>query len=321
MSLAINHAQRINKKEAMNFLKKHNSFLLVGHIRPDGDDVGSMCALHNVLESMGKDADMLLGDPVPEVFLCIETAKLIKNEIPKNKKYDAMVFTDLANLKRAGDFDFPDVPSLCIDHHKTNEGYTDYLYLEPDYAAAAQLLAEMFFDENIKMDKDTCNALYMALCTDSGFFKFSCTSAHTLLMASKLVEMGAEPAYISRHLDAKSKEYMQCYTLVANSIRTLCGGKLVTAKMDKNAMELDGENSDRYVDIPRCLKGTEIAILLKYQDENTTRISLRSVQYADVSEIAAKFGGGGHARASGCTISKPMNEAEKEIIKIAEKYL
>lgn len=321
MSLSLNHAKSINKKEAMEFLKKHNSFLLVGHIRPDGDDVGSMCALYNVLKSMDKDADMLLGDPVPEAFLCIESAKKIKNEIPKNKKYDALVFTDLANLARAGDFNFPDVDSLCIDHHKTNERYTDYLYLEPDYAAAAELLAEMFFDENIKMDKDTCNALYMALGTDSGFFKFSCTSAHTLLMASKLVEMGAEPAYISRHLDARSEEYIKCYSLVANSLKTFYDGKLVIAKMDKETMAVDGENSDRYVDIPRCLKGAEIAVLLKYQDENTTRISLRSIQYADVSLLAGEFGGGGHTRASGCTIFKNINEAEKEIIKSAEKYL
>lgn len=321
MSLLLNHSKQIDKKEAMKFLKSHNSFLLVGHIRPDGDDVGSMCALHNVLKSMGKDADMLLGDPVPEAFLCIETAKLIKNEIPENKKYDALVFTDLANLERAGDFDFPNVDSLCIDHHKTNEKYTDYLYLEAEYAATAELLAEMFFDEKIEMNKDTCNALYMALGTDSGFFKFSCTSAHTLLMASKLVEMGAEPAYISRHLDARSEDFMKCYTLVANSVKTFYGGKLVIAQMDKEAMEIDGENSDRYVDIPRCLKGAEIAALLKYQDEKTTRISLRSIQYADVSQLAGEFGGGGHTRASGCSISKSIEEAKKDIVKEAEKYL
>lgn len=99
------------------------------------------------------------------------------------------MFTDLGNLERGGNFNFPDVDSLCIDHHRSNERYTDYLYLQYKYAATAEMLAEMFFDAGISMDEDTCNALYMAIGTDSGFFKFSCTSAHTLLMASQLVAM------------------------------------------------------------------------------------------------------------------------------------
>ena len=82
------------------------------------------------------------------------------------------------------------------------------------------MLAEMFFDEGIQMDKDTCNALYMAIGTDSGFFKFSCTSPHTLLMASKLVEMGADPSYISNRLEKKTEEAMKCYKIVAGTVHS-----------------------------------------------------------------------------------------------------
>ncbi len=322
MSLEIHHAKEIGMKEAMEFLKSHDRFLLVGHEHPDGDDVGSICALHNVLVSMGKEADMLLPDPVPKAYTLVKASELVMTELPKDKDYDAIVFTDLANLDRGGDFDFPkDIDSLAIDHHRTNEGYTDFLYLQYHYAATAEMLAEMFFDAGIEMDKDTCNALYMGIGTDSGFFKFSCTSPNTLMMASKLVAMGADPSYISNHLEEKTIEAMHCYELVAKTVRSYADGKIVIAHMGEEAMALDGENSDYYASIPRCIAGCEIAALFKYRGEKVTRISLRSKNYANVAELAGEFGGGGHWKASGCTINEDFDKAEEIFVKAAEKYL
>ena len=152
-------AQKISKEEAFQFLEKHTRFLLVGHIRPDGDDIGSICALHNALESMGKEADMVINDELPDRFNFIETTRLINRDIPEGRTYDAVVFTDLANRERAGEIHIPEnVESICIDHHVSNEGYTDYLYLRENYAATAELLAEMFFDYGLKLCRDTCNA-------------------------------------------------------------------------------------------------------------------------------------------------------------------
>lgn len=321
MSVAIGHGKEIGKEEVWEFIMAHDKFLLCGHEHPDGDDVGSLCALHNVLRSLGKEADMILPDPVPSAYRLVKSAELVKTEIPEGKTYDALIFTDLANIARGGDFDFPDVPSLCIDHHRTNEKYTDYLYCPYKYAATAEALAEIFFDHNIQMDQDTCNALYMAIGTDSGFFKFSCTSAHTLLMASKLVAMGADPSYISNRLDEKTLEAMHCFKLVADTVTSFADGKIVVARMGKEAMDLDGENSDYYASIPRCIKGCEIAALFKYRGENETRVSLRSREYANVSDLAAEFGGGGHWKASGCTIHESMDRAIELLVKAAEKYL
>lgn len=322
MSLSLNHAKEITKQEAMDFLKSHERFLLVGHEHPDGDDVGSICALHNVLRSLGKEADMLLPDPVPQVYTLVKASALVHTSLPEGKNYDAIVFTDLGNLERGGNFDFPrDIDTLAIDHHRTNEKYTDYLYLQYKYAATAEMLAEMFFDEGIQMDEDTCNALYMGIGTDSGFFRFSCTSPHTLLMASKLVEMGADPSYISNHLEEKTIEAMHCYEMVAKTVHAYADGKIVIAYMDKEAMDLDGENSDYYASIPRCIRGCEIAALFKYRGDKETRISLRSKNYANVADLAAEFGGGGHWKASGCTIRDTFEEAEKVFVKAAEKYL
>lgn len=321
MSLKIGHAKEIGMEETISFLKEHNKFLLVGHEHPDGDDVGSICALHNVLLTLGKEADMLLPDPVPSVFSLVKTSEKVMTEIPANKEYDALIFTDLGNLERGGNFDFPDVPSLAIDHHRTNERYTDYLYLKYKYAATAEMLTEMFLAMGVELDKDTCNALYMAIGTDSGFFKFSCTSENTLLMASRLVAMGADPSYISNRLDEKTEDAMKCYKLVADTIHSYHDGKIVVAYMNEEAMKLDGENSDYYASIPRSIKGAEIAALFKYRGKDEYRISLRSLNYANVSELAGEFGGGGHWRASGCTIKGPLSECEDKLVAAAVKYL
>ena len=182
-------------------------------------------------------------------------------------------------------------------------------------------MREIFFDENILLDKDTCNALYLALGTDSGFFKFSCTTSHTLLMASRLVECGADPAYISNHLDITTENGMKTYKRVLDTLHFAVAGKIGIAYMDKESMALDGINSDFYVSIPRKVEGVEVALLLKYQEENVTRISLRSREYVNVSQVAQHFGGGGHIRASGCTINLSIKEAESELLKEVVKYL
>ena len=312
---------KIGRAKAYEFLKSHENFLLIGHVHPDGDDVGSMTALRNVLLAMGKKADAVLEDPVPAYLSFIPSTSAIMTEIPVGASYDAMIFTDLANIERGGDFVFPKVDSLCIDHHETNAGYTDLLWLEADYAATAEMLAELFFAYDLPMNEDAVNALYMGIGTDSGFFKYSNTSAHTLLMASKLVEAGARPAFISNHLDVVSKKTMEVSRRVADTLFYAYDGKLAFATMDAESMALDGENADYYVDIPRYVEGVELAVLLKYETESRTRVSFRSREYADTAKLAAEFGGGGHNRAAGCTISASIEDAKAQIIEKAAKYL
>lgn len=312
---------KISKDETAAFLRSHERFLLVGHIHPDGDDIGSIVALGRVLRNMGKTADMVIADPVPERFHFLESAKEILTAVPEGAAYDALVFTDLSNIERGGGFAFPEVPSLCIDHHISNTEYTDYLYLRADYAATAELLAELFLDGGFPLDREARNALYMGIGTDSGFFKFSNTSAHTLLMAARLVEGGAEPAFISNHLDVTTKVSMEVYRRVLDTLHYAADGKIGIAAMDETSMAMDGENSDYYVSIPRRVEGVEIGVLLKADGPEATRLSIRSRAYANVSDLAAEFGGGGHIRAAGCTIRLPLKEAEAAFLEKAERYL
>ncbi len=311
----------INKEKVIEFLRKKKKFLLVGHVHPDGDDIASLCALRDALLLMGRQADMLLEDPVPDRYAFLPAASEIRRTIPENGGYDLIVFTDLSNLERAGSFDFPKTETLCIDHHISNTGYTDYLFLCPQYAATAEILTELFLDGGIQITADMANALYMGIATDSGFFKYSNTSPHTLLMASRLVECGARPDVISGHLDAVSRQGLEVSRLVLETLHFEGGGKIGIACMNEKAMELDGENSDSYVEIPRRAEGVEIALLLKYAGPDMTRVSLRSAFYVNVSELAALFGGGGHIRAAGCTIRHSLAETEKLLVAAALKVL
>lgn len=172
----------INKEKVIELLRKKEKFLQ-GHVHPDGDDIASLCALRDALLLMGRQADMPLEDPVPDRYAFLPAASEIRRTIPENGGYDLIVFTDLSNLERAGSFDFPKTETLCIDHHISNTGYTDYLFLCPQYAATAEILTELFLTEAYRSLADMANALYMGIATDSGFFKYSNTSPHTLLMA------------------------------------------------------------------------------------------------------------------------------------------
>lgn len=300
---------KIDKEAAAELLRSHHSFLQVGHIHADGDDVGSLCALHRVLCAMGKQSQMVIYDGVPERFRFLQETQYIRQSVPEGK-YDMVIFTDLSNIERGGDLAYPSAASLCIDHHISNTEYADSLYLRPDYAATAEMLAELFLDYHMPLDEESCNALYMGMATDSGFFKYSNTSEHTLCTAGRMVGMGAKPAFISSHLDAVTLRSMQVYERVLSTLHFSRGGKIGWASMDQTSMDMEGENSDAYIEIPRRVQGVELAVLLKYESPKITRVSLRSQQYADVSALAAHFGGGGHVRAAGCTVKGSMEEAE-----------
>ncbi len=301
---------KISKEKTAELILNHHSFLQVGHVHADGDDIGSLCALHRVLHAMGKKSDMIVCDGVPERFRFLKETRYIRQTVPDHKEYDMIVFTDLSNIERGGGLDYPPVRSLCIDHHVSNTEYADFLYLRPDYAATAEMLAELFLEYHMPLDEESCNALYMGIATDSGFFKYSNTSEHTLCTAGKLVGMGARPELISSHLDAVTLRSMKVYQRVLSTLHFSSQGKIGWASMDQVSMDMEGDNSDAYVEIPRRVQGVELAVLLKYESPSKTRVSFRSQQYVDVSELAAQFGGGGHVRAAGCTVQKSIEETE-----------
>ena len=158
-------------------------------------------------------------------------------------------------------------------------------------------------------------ALYMAIATDCGFFKFSNTTANTLEMAAKCVAAGARPNVISETIESVSASRLELTKQVMQTIEFYKDNTVATIELNREAMTILGDDTDGFVDIIRNVDTVDIAILLKAESDDRTRVSLRS-KGTDVNAIASHFGGGGHIRASGCTINLPLQEAKRALIEV-----
>ena len=202
-----------------------------------------------------------------------------------------------------------------IDHHISNSEFADHLYLKPDFAATGEIITDLCEQWNWPITESMGNALYMAIATDCGFFKFSNTTANTLKMASRCVAAGARPNVISETIEAVSAARLELTKQVMQTIAFYKDNRVATIELSPEVMSRLGDDTDGFVDIIRNVDTVDVAILLKGESTNRTRISLRS-KGTDVNAIANHFGGGGHIRAAGCTIEGSIDEAKSRLLEV-----
>lgn len=202
-----------------------------------------------------------------------------------------------------------------IDHHISNTEFADHLYLKPNFAATGEIITYLCTKWNWPITESMGTALYMAIATDCGFFKFSNTTANTLEMAAKCVAAGARANVISETIEAVSASRLELTKQVMQTIEFYKNNTVATIELNREAMTILGDDTDGFVDIIRNVDTVDIAILLKAEADDRTRVSLRS-KGTDVNAIASNFGGGGHIRASGCTINLPLQEAKQALIEV-----
>ncbi|MCI5708474.1 DHH family phosphoesterase [Veillonella caviae] len=294
-----------------------NSILLTVHIRPDGDAIGSMLAFYEALIAQGKTVHMVVDDVIPEKFSFLKYIDYIHDVsyLETNAiSVDMLMVLDASTYERIGR-----VGALCsapifnIDHHISNTKFADYLYLKSNFAATGEIITYLCKEWNWPITESMGTALYMAIATDCGFFKFSNTTAHTLEMASYCVAAGAHPNVVSETIEAISVDRLELTKQVMQTIGFYKHNTVATIELCPAVMAILGDDTDGFVDIIRNVDTVDIAILLKGESPNRTRISLRS-KGTDVNAIAQQFGGGGHIRAAGCTIMKNIEEAKSELL-------
>lgn len=287
------------------YLKGVKKVGMAGHIRPDGDCVGSCLGLYTYIKRNFKDIQVdLYLEPIPEKFEFLKYSEEIKNEFSKEIQYDLFISLDSSELDRLGMF----IPyfekakkTLCIDHHISNSKFADENIVYPTYSSASEVVYTLLDEE--KIDYDIACALYLGIVHDSGVFKYSNTSAQTMCIAGKLMEMGIPFTSI---IDDTfySKTYIQNQILgraLSESV-VFYEGKCIFSIIRKNIMNfygIDSKDLDGIVEQLRITKGVECAIFLYEVSELEYKVSLRSKELLDVSVIATHFGGGGHIRAAG----------------------
>ena len=315
-------------KKIAKRLKKASHIAIFSHVNPDGDALGSAFAMKYTLEAIGKKVTLYLEKPMPEKFSFLGTDYEIADENSVSCADCALVL-DCGEYKRIGKCEnvCRKIGCLiCVDHHKTGDDFGDFYYNEPDSAATAQIVYKLasLLIKNIPIK--AYEAIFTGMSTDTGHFKFSNVTPETMLIASKVLESGIKHRKITTILyDTVKREKMIFLGVATEQVKFYENGRIASLYCPKEFLEKFGltyDDVDELPNIPLNLEGVEVAILVKdYDEEGKKRVSFRTRDVIDVSEIAKAFGGGGHKSAAACVISGNIEEKVNEIISAIAKKL
>ncbi|HEX7714969.1 MAG TPA: bifunctional oligoribonuclease/PAP phosphatase NrnA [Bacillota bacterium] len=316
-------------QEFMNRIRPKQRFLLSCHVHPDGDGIGSLLALGLALESIGKDVRMVSSDGVPGVYNYLECSPAIIKDLAGDFQPEILICLDCSEKERvalpAAVWDSPGLIVINIDHHLTNLGFGDLNLIEPNAAATGEIILHLLQAVEIPLNRAIAMALYTAIATDTGFFRFANTTADTLEACTYLVKnYRIEPSKIAEQVhEQKSYNSIRLLGEVLSTIRLEHGGKTAWAILDQQMLtkySVENEETESYVNYARSIEGVEIGILFKELKPNEIKLSWRSTAAVDVSKLAAYFGGGGHARAAGCSLNGPLPEIIREVLNFVGNY-
>ena len=300
---------------------------LGGHVRPDGDCVGSTMGLYLYLkENFPQIETDLYLESVPEAYSMIRHTDEVKSELPEGKIYDLFICMDCGDLQRLGfsqKLFIESKQTACIDHHVSNEAFADVNYIVPDASSTSELVYNLL--DYDKMSLETAEALYMGIAHDTGIFRYSCTSPETMEAAAQLMRKGVDTAKITDRTYYE-KTYIQNQILgkaLLESIMVLDQRCIVSVVRLKEMEFFKAKPSDLegIVSQMRQTKGVEVAMFLHETASQTFKVSLRSKEQVDVSSIAKYFGGGGHVRAAGVTMKGSVHDVINNLTALIEKQL
>lgn len=311
--------------EVVERLKSAERLLIIGHFKPDGDDISSVATLTMIMRKLGKTAEGCIADEIPWYFKALPGVSVIKGlEELRDYEYDTSVTVDASEISRIGDgaqLLKGEKPSVTLDHHNTNVGFGEVDFYDSSYAATAEIVYEIAKKLDIEYDRELAQTNLIGIATDTGFFKYSNTSPRVFKYVADLTEKGANIQPIaSAVLEHTTPNELKLFSEMLSTIKTENDGKIAWAYVSDEMLERNGctdENTGGFVGQLRAIYGVEVAILFTEYPKNQVNISFRSKSYVDVSEIAISFGGGGHVRASGCSCKDV--DLERTIDSVIEK--
>ena len=298
-----------------------------GHIRPDGDCIGSCLGLYTyIVEQYPEKEVTLFLEPVQDKFSFLKYADQITQEKKIDGPYDLFFSLDCSDTDRLHDFKgyFEEAKyKICVDHHFTNEGFGDLRFIVPDASSTCEVLFDMFDWDKISLE--CAQDLYMGIVHDTGVFKHTNTTRKTMETAGALLEKGIHSEDIIDRTFYK-KSYVQNQILgraLMESIILLHGKVIfsIVRKRDFDFYGIDSSDLDGIIDQLRVTDGIECAILLYEKEDGNYKVSMRSNDAVDVSAIAKIFGGGGHIKAAGCTVHGQPRDIVMNITHMVEHQL
>lgn len=308
-------------------LRKASRLLLVAHVAPDGDSLGSLLALRRGLLGLGKSVQVFVADGVPAKYRFLPGwEQVIALPEHLSPDVDTVVILDCGEWERTG---LPDsywqLPALNIDHHRTSAGIGSSNLIEPSAAATGELVYRVLSELECPLDLQIATCLYTAIASDTGWFRFSNTTPDVHRLAAQLLRLGAMHEQINDWLHTRTKEYLEALTLVLERISLFGQQQAAISWLEQSDLQRIGiaaTDIEGLIDYPRSLPAVQVAALLVQTGPRCFKVSFRSRHPIDVSRLAGALGGGGHARAAGCTVSDAsLEQAVAEIKGAMERSL
>ncbi|MBR5134653.1 MAG: bifunctional oligoribonuclease/PAP phosphatase NrnA, partial [Clostridia bacterium] len=300
----------ISTAEAAAKLRQVDDIVILTHQYPDGDTIGSALALCRTLQKLGKRVRVECCHDIPEKY-----DYLFEDLVTANFEPRFVMSVDVADEKLLGSLKdvYADRIELCIDHHGSNTQYADELLLKADYAAAAMVVCEVIRELDVPFDSATAEAIYTGLATDSGCFKYANADAYAHRMAADMMDVGIRAEMINRSMfDIKSRARVELERLALAGMTFYCGGRVAVMPITCDMIEKSGaqENDmEGLAPLPRQIEGVWVGLTMRQKEDGNFKVSVRTGNHADASAICKELGGGGHIRAAGCEIAKPLDEA------------
>lgn len=304
--------------------QSHQSFVVVSHIRPDGDAIGSILALGNALELIGKTVRFLNEDGCPESLKFLPGSEKVEISAQVGElKAEVAICLDTAARARVGANSLKVVEAaelvMNIDHHVSNPGYGDYNYVDDSYPATGQIVYDILRHLSLPISEISRDSIYVATSTDTGSFQYPSTTKATYDMAADLIERGLNVGEInSLTYDNQPYRKVELMRALLNTLEMADHGKVAWWHLTnevKQELSLVDDDSEGMIDIVRSIQGVLIAVFFEELPENKIRVSMRSKEKrVNCSEVCGRFGGGGHALAAGIRMDGPLDDAKKQLL-------
>lgn len=300
----------------LDVLRRGEKFLVCSHSRPDGDAVGSMLAMGMLLEALGKRADLVTADRIPNIYRGLPQAEDIRTAMRVHGPYDAVILLECDSLERTRLLGMEPFYQVNIDHHPTGRNFGHLNWIDQKAASVGELVYRLIQAAGVRITAEMATCIYTTILTDTGSFCYGGTSAPTFALAEELTRAGADPIRIAQEV----------YFSTPASKLLLVGAALTNLKREGRLAWLwvthgdmvrtcaAEEDCEGIVNYALAISGVEVAAFFRELPEGEIRLSLRSKGKFDVAAIAARLGGGGHENAAGVTLDGPLQQTAARIL-------
>lgn len=304
-------------------LQNHDRFVILSHVRPDGDAIGSTIIIGAALEAMGKTVTYLNEDGVPDSLAFMAGSEKIQQASGELLDVEVAIAVDCATKPRLGENSLKSAENaklwINIDHHKSNPAYGDLNLIDAGSPATGQILYQFITSQNLPFTDEMRDAIYVAVSTDTGSFQYRGTTAETYEMAADLVRRGVDTGKINElTYDNHPYRRVELTRELLNTLQRSDDGKIADWQLTadvKKKLSLKPDDSEDLINIIRAINGVQVAVFFEELLDSSIRVSIRAkADSIDASEVAQSFGGGGHTSAAGIRMDGTIAEAREQVL-------